>query len=312
MILSSSVMPNQGYEIRPIDLRAPTWGPQVTQLMTKAFGSCFSSQEMIATTNTDTLMGKASLHLAAIENERVIGFNSFTAHELICDEELVLAFQSGYSATDPEHRGRGIFVNIIETAKTLLRKEGAAFIFGWPNPNSRTILTKRLGFQERATVKRLIILTPLASTMGCYCRWRRCQSYDVPSGYQQNDHQLLRLKSKKYRDRLEAWNFEENLVWGVIRTERKKGVPVRIFDTGGLVIHNPHLLHGFIRGFAQNLLGRGVLFWRVSGESTNAYFDYLNRARELEAPEPFIIFDFDQRTDSSTRFDFFAGIKDVY
>lgn len=73
----------------------------------------------------------------AVDEDRVVGFRTFLRWEFEQDGRVVRAVRAVDTATDPAHRGRGIFTRLTLQALDELRDEGIAFVFNTPNDQSR-------------------------------------------------------------------------------------------------------------------------------------------------------------------------------
>lgn len=85
----------------------------------------------------------------------------------VCDYfgEKILVAQSGDTMTHPEHRGKGLFIQLAKKTYDLARNNGVKFIFGFPNSNSYPGFVKKLNWlhKEDLNIYNLKISTvPLA------------------------------------------------------------------------------------------------------------------------------------------------------
>ncbi|PWK79176.1 acetyltransferase (GNAT) family protein [Mucilaginibacter oryzae] len=71
--------------------------------------------------------------------------------------ESVLAAQSADTMTHPNHRGKGLFIELAELTYRLCRTEGIRFLFGFPNQNSLPGFLNKLGWQVSANMECFII-----------------------------------------------------------------------------------------------------------------------------------------------------------
>jgi len=74
-------------------------------------------------------------------------------------KEILLAAQSADTMTHPEHRNKGMFVNLSMMTFDLCRQLGIKLIFGFPNQNSYPAMIKRLGWTETEKMSRFTIPT---------------------------------------------------------------------------------------------------------------------------------------------------------
>lgn len=59
-----------------------------------------------------------------------------------------LAAQSGDTMTHPEHRGKGLFVELARRTYALAQESGIVFVFGYPNKNSYPGFVRKLGWKH--------------------------------------------------------------------------------------------------------------------------------------------------------------------
>lgn len=92
--------------------------------------------------------GKEALILGIRREGRLVACNAFIPHPFLLDGQPLTAWQSCWSLTLPEERGKGMFQALIEAAKERLCHEQNGLIFGFPNAASRPIFTGPLGFSD--------------------------------------------------------------------------------------------------------------------------------------------------------------------
>lgn len=68
------------------------------------------------------------------------------------DGNECIAAQSGNTMTAPAHQGKGLFTKLAKMTYDAAKKEGVAFIFGFPNKNSYPGFVKKLNWQHRVTM----------------------------------------------------------------------------------------------------------------------------------------------------------------
>jgi GNAT superfamily N-acetyltransferase len=67
---------------------------------------------------------------------------------LLVEGKQVLAAQSGDTMTHPDHRGKGLFIELAKRTYALAKDEGIAFVFGFPNANSYPGFVKKLAWKH--------------------------------------------------------------------------------------------------------------------------------------------------------------------
>ena len=133
------------YELRVLNINDDETNRKIIALQKITFANNIGIEKLRL--NTYTNKGK-TLYLGVFKNNELAGFNGFIAHEFYYQNKLIDAYQSCWSATHPEHRGKGIFYRIVNEAKQNLKERNGGFIFGFPNANSHPIFIKKLGFYE--------------------------------------------------------------------------------------------------------------------------------------------------------------------
>lgn len=294
------------YSIVPIGIRDPDYIKGVCSLLGETFGFEVSAEQLEANTTSNSIYD--SLYLAAILDNQVIGFNAFISQDLLDRDSTVEAYQSCWTATSREHRGKRIFQNVINEAKRILLERGAAFIFGFPNENSQLIFTEKLGFKEVPSLKWQVPNVPLVRDRFL----SKTGSIDLPPGdviLMQNDRQLIEMKSRKYEGSIEVIEDRGNLIWGIRRERVKAGLKMTYFEIGGLSIEDRQYLGGLFREMFRRV--RGVAYFQLTttvGNTLNTVFRRLRPAKTNDL----IVFDLNLDTTRNTRFNFFGGIKDVF
>ena len=295
------------YEIREVTLADANIAAGVSSVVGSAFGSGIVPIESILR-NTRTNSANPSVYLAALLDNEVIGFNAFISHELLLNNKIVVGYQSCWTATSSEHRGKKIFQNLILAAHEILKERGGAFIFGFPNDNSYPLFTKKLNYREIPSLKWQMLNLP-----GLRGRWYNAHpnsiEYIKQDAILQNDHQLVDLKCKEFGDKLVKLEFEGSLAWGVRRISVRKGIPVPYFDIGGVdLVCSAHFSE------LMNLLQRKTEFaayFQLVTVANNSYNGLLRRV-EPSSSNCLIIYDLNLDTTKGIRFNFFTGIRDVF
>ena len=77
--------------------------------------------------NIKSNASRPGFFLVAKENNTIVGCNAFLANDFTVNNMPYVGYQSCWSATHPDHRGKGIFAGIINEAKKKLKDEGSGF-----------------------------------------------------------------------------------------------------------------------------------------------------------------------------------------
>lgn len=293
------------YSVVPIDIRDVALCQKVCNLLSDTFGSEVTRDHLETCTTTDS--ETASMYVAAMQNDEIIGFNAFISHDLRSYESKVNAFQSCWTATSRHHRGKRIFQNLINEAKVLLKERGAAFIFGFPNENSHAIFTKKLGFREVPSLKWQVPNLPFLRTS--FVAMPEHGFRQDQERVEQNDRQLIAMKSRRHGALLDTIETRDGVVWGVKRERTKAGIRLKYCEIGGVTLAND--------GNPKRLLGdffktaKWAVYFQATtteGNTLNPIFRKLTPARTNDL----IVFDLNIDTSANMHFDFFGGVKDVF
>jgi predicted N-acetyltransferase YhbS len=295
------------YEIRELNIHDDAVNIKITELQNVAFGHTITQNKLRL--NTTTNHGK-SLYLGAFLNEELAGFNAFIQHDFLYQNKLVEAYQSGWSATHPNHRGKGIFSQLINAAKKILLERKAGFIFGFPNANSHPIFTKKLGFYELPLKKiQFPVLLPFLAKNFLFKSLNKNNVFSFANCYLPLETQLIELKRQEFGDEVKVFSSYNNSIWGKKRMKKIAGISIPYFSIGGLIINKPHLLPLV---FDEMIRKEKVVYIELIGAATNSYLQFFNHVQLAPQTEPLIVFDLTEKTSHDTEFTIFTGIKDVF
>ena len=288
----------KSYRIDRIDLDSG-WREQVAAVVSDAFSMTPAEAIAAISLTTATSGSQPSAYFAAVENDEVIGFNAFIAHDLRFEDRSVLAFQSCWTATSSAHRGKKVFQNIILEAHRVLAAEGASYVIGWPNPSSEPLFVNKLGYCREASVKRNI--------PGLFAEWFFLSTGLVAQGITQNDEQLIELKSRRHADKLHVVREGNSILWGVVRVKSTKLGQIPYFAVGGIRWSTEGKARRLAKAMRKQL--PFVAFWQIISEHRNSINPAIG-AFSPSSTNPMIWYPL--RADAQGPFDFFAGIRDVY
>lgn len=106
------------------------------------------------------------IRIAAVEGEKVIGFQSFFYWPYFSNGKLNHTFQSGNSLVNPAYRGKGIFQQLLNYLEEHREKFGIDFLIGFPIQASRNSLIRN-GWKNILDLEWYIdSSTPLFSLLG--------------------------------------------------------------------------------------------------------------------------------------------------
>jgi hypothetical protein len=240
--------------------------------------------------------------------DEIIGFNAFISHDLVLNGEMVNCYQSCFTATSNQHRGKKIFQNLILTAHEILRARGAGFIFGFPNDSSYPLFTKKLGYKEIASVK-----WNMLNILGYRSQWFEKNSESLSTlnrnAILQNDRQLIELKRVVYGRELLSVNFQGSIAWGLRRSTIRRGIHIPYLDLGGVELAEP----SHLRPLLDCLRNEAGFVTYVQAVSTNgSSFNRLLRKVQRSETNCMIVYDLNIITSKEVCFNFFKGVWDVY
>ena len=294
------------YLIRPIDISDEKHLLDVNALLRRTFDCEIPDSKLFTTTQTNSAFD--SLYLAAFDGDEIVGFNAFISHDLIFNGMYINCYQSCWIVTSEEHRGKGIFPSLVETAKQILSARGAAFIFCFPNENSQPILTGKLGFREIPSLKWQVPNIPFIRDQ--YLNDIDTEVSELSQNVIfQNGKQLVDLKRRIYADKLVCFDMDDSFVWGVERCGRKYGVSLHYFEIGGIYAAQSEHVKPLLRKLYENVTG--VSYFQLTASAGSPFNVFFNNLKPAQTNN-LIVFDLNFDTGNGTRFNFFGGVKDVF
>lgn len=95
--------------------------------------------------------------MCAYDGDKLVGINGFGLINYNYNGMKFRAVESCDTAVDPDYRGRGVFIHMIEKAEAIFKEMGFDFIVGFPNDNSYYGFMK-LGWIEMARTKKMLFI----------------------------------------------------------------------------------------------------------------------------------------------------------
>jgi GNAT superfamily N-acetyltransferase len=95
------------------------------------------------------------------EDGRVVGAVAISFMRMCVGGEELRAGMPVHLATDPEHRGRGVFGTLEAANEELARQAGAQLLFVTPTPGSASVLRNRLGWTPLPSIRVWARLRPV-------------------------------------------------------------------------------------------------------------------------------------------------------
>jgi len=295
-----------GYDIHPLDIFDSQTREDTSKFLSLVFEQDFSGDELRLKTYTQST-AFPTLYMGAYYGDELVGFNCFISHDLIYNGEIVNCYQTCLSSVHPNHRGT-VFISLMEEAKKILRQRGAGFIFGWPSRTSHLVYTRGLKFRDDWLGFKFNIPASTAVSRTFFAKWSTEDELPVNDVFLQNDFQLLKLKQQKYGEAIKVI-YDENLIWGKVRTRKVGLFNLKYFSVGGMIVSNPYLLPSI---FAKLIREYSITWVQVILHHSHTTAHLFKNPTLFRCFEPLIVFDLNGKTSERTRFNFMDGIKDVY
>lgn len=130
-------------------------GINMEQLRKKYDTSCFGA----------SYVGYIAYHN---ESNQPAGYYGILPLKVKLADNIVMAAQSGDTMTHPDHRNKGLFIELAKRTYELGKSLGVQFVFGFPNKNSYHGLVKKLGWThayDMLSVNILVTTIPYSSLL---------------------------------------------------------------------------------------------------------------------------------------------------
>lgn len=194
-----------------------------------------------------------TLLIGGFVDEKLATMNAFTPQTFIRNKEKITGYQSGFSATGGEHRGKGYWPKLLNAGMDLLKDQGASFVFGFPNPISQPLFEKKLNFD---TTQMWRIALPVLAT--------KLIKFSVQRPAQLFEPDLLELMALKAEVHSGLITIDADGGRGFGKRRRIKGF--QVMDIGG-VSSDDGDLNGLINRLAK--LAGAMLFKMEVSESNS-------------------------------------------
>ena len=251
--------------------------------------------------NIKSNASKPSFFLAAKQDGKIIGCNAFLANDFFLNDVTYVGYQSCWSATHPDHRGKGIFAAIINEAKKILQNDGAGFIYGLANDNSHSIFVKKLGFREIPSVVTRIPNFPLLKDF-----YLQKTVIDKTDTCRINEEQVKGHKSIQFPAQIKSFRHNNSWVWGKLESKIKFGFKLPVFYAGGGYLEDENDLQYLVTKIFNS---HSVLFIQVLSCGTNN-LNPLIKGWKPSKMNPFIFYNLNMP--SFTHFNIMIGAIDVF
>jgi GNAT superfamily N-acetyltransferase len=107
--------------------------PQISTLFENEYGVKKSDfEELMSKLYEHPIQSTKSIQLVALDDKKVVGFQSFFYWPYLLNNKIFNSFQSGNSLTHPDYRGRGIFKKLLNYVFENSEIVKADFFIGFP------------------------------------------------------------------------------------------------------------------------------------------------------------------------------------
>lgn len=251
------------YTIKIADINNAGVDFEVRNLIRLVYKTADLFPEKYLAANIRSSSSKQSLLLVALENDKIIGCNAFIADEFVLDDKVYIGYQSCWTATHPEHRGRHIFSTIINEAKRILKEQGAGFLYGIANNQSNPIFTQKLAFRETASLVLRIPNIPFVKYF--YFTGKLLQHNKV---CKINEELVKERKALQHPSEVKVVRYNDSWLWGKLIRKKKFGLWVPVFYVGGVHLDKEKDLSGLISAVFKS---KPVLFIQFFTCKTNTF-----------------------------------------
>lgn len=261
--------------LQPLNLQDNALMDHVYGLVIKAYPRLRLQLERVRAELAPDIFGPRALYLGVYEDDELVAFNAFLPHRLKMGTDDLPVYQSSYSATHPQHQGRGHFTALQEEAASLLATQ-AVLIVGFPNAESFPIFTGRLGFGHLPQHYSFRFRVPLPAVQ------LQQASLEVPIAAAQED--MLIYKRRKYGKTLHD-HHGANRLWAVPKRVTRLGLPIQYCAVGDVVVQNHATLWAELQQLAQ---GMGKSWVRAEYLPGHPLHRLLPSSRQKAVATPFI------------------------
>ena len=271
--------------VKEVDIDNALNEEQIIKLIESAFNSQVIEKGYLKRNIHTQSSSQSSIFLCAFEDNQMIACNAFIANDFLFKNKLSVCYQSCWSATHPQHQGKGAFIKIQEEAKKILKERGALLIYGLPNSVSRPIFIKKLYFSEQDSLQTIIPNIPILRNLWLKRNYTK-NSY-LENSLITNEKQIIELK-KNLNPKIIEIKRNSSLAWGKISSRKKLGYKWKIFTLGGINIESdqdfPLLMKDIFKikchfveivSCSLNETNNRFRFWKILDENKFIFF-FLN------------------------------------
>ncbi|HMJ48105.1 MAG TPA: GNAT family N-acetyltransferase, partial [Ferruginibacter sp.] len=192
--------------------------------------------------NIQSDASRPGFFLIAKANGNIIGCNGFIANDFLLNNENFVGYQSCWSAILPGYQGKGIFSDIINEAKRILKEDGAGFLYGVPSDNSGNIMINKLAFDPTPAFVTRLYNIPLYSSFIL-----KKNSVDNENVCSVNEKQVCDHKAIQSPAEVKIFYHNNSWLWGKLIKKTKWGVNWPVFYVGGVQLYSERDLQPLIK-----------------------------------------------------------------
>lgn len=248
-----------------------------------------------------------TLILGGYIGDELVCMNVFMRMNFRHKNKIIHGYQSGFSATSNQYRGRGLWPQLMKFSEAYLSENKASFIYGFPNPVSHPVFMKKLGY-ESFDMHRVKILPTVLWSSGQF-NMARFEQFDRQGGVIEPVlEENIAWKQGEYGSiEFRSYRHKSSFAWGRLKFSKKLGFKLGYFEIGGVKLSSGQELQGLLYTI---LRGERVLFCTICVNERNEYLS-LFKSHGLEE-EPLIIKMLDDLKTEDLALNFFSGLRDTF
>ena len=278
---------------------SPKLKARVAELVGSEFGGTQSADSILRM--IDFASGTTKV-MGGFVGDELVSMNAFMRMPFRRDDEVFTGFQSGFSATDTNHRGKGYWPRLMTFAEAELARSGASFIFGFPNPVSHPLFVKKLRYTSLELYNRRIVCAPLVfgnAFTAAASKEEHALRPDV------DDNIGWKTRSDEAHA-VVVVTSDAGTLWGKVRERRKYGVPLKYLEIGSFELRPGGQLRDLFRLAARRAKVRLIY---VSMNPENLYFPLI---RFHQYGQPIIIKPLADFDPGAGPLNIFGGLRDTF
>lgn len=246
--------------------------------------------------------------LGGFVDDELVCINVFMRMKFMCGMTSLIGYQSGFSSTSRNHRGKGLWSKLMKYSEDFLEARGASFIFGYPNPVSYPLFVKKLSYHSMNLHHLLLIRTLFRPQEYGGEGYARGGTGNHASILKPDLEDNIAWKQREGGSNcIGVYKFRQSFAWGKIRSATRLGCKIEFLDIGGMNLNSHADLDGLLK---TAMTEAKVLFSYISLNEENEYFPLFKTVRNKYSPV--IIKTLRGFTIQDTKLNFFGGMRDTY